>query len=1085
MRSYLVNIIFVLFIVNIGFTQNQPPDPPQITEPEIDGTIVNPADVHMETAPFSDPNPGDTHLCTDWQIWTVSPAELVWHTDCIGGVERVHTHLGDGVFEGTHADLSELLPDVNYRLQVRFRDDSGDPSTEWSSWSERFFTTGSYSTIFPLELDDISLTPQPTFQNSNSVDIVLPVGSPQPKVILDSPDGDVFLEILGFDGAANEINNPAGINIHKPLRIVLDGGSIGFSIEQSIITFTDQVGIDRAVYLPSVSVNASEQKYFWVSSNGSTYFGDVSETEPNFTNLAQGIPVPWSVRQAGYKVEKIATGFQLPVNIAFVPNPGNQPGDPYFYVTELYGKIKVVKRDNTVSTYADSLLNYNPTGNFPGSGEQGLSGIVVEPNTGDVFATLLYDSNPPNGAHYPKVVKFTSSDGGITAATQTTILDMPGETQGQSHFISNLSFGPDGKLYVHMGDGFDASTALNMNSFRGKILRLNLDGSPPDDNPFYDAGNGTDATDYIYAYGFRNPFGGGWRASDGFHYEVENGPGANDRFAKVVEGVSYGWDGSASSMTDSAIYNWNPPHAPVNICFIQPETFSGSGFPSNKMDHAFVTESGPTWATGQQARGKRIVEFVLDNQGNVLSGPTNLVEYTGFGKATAIGLIQGPDGLYFTDLYKDMDYTTPIDPGANVLRIKFIGTADFDADVTVGLSPLTVNFTNLSNVPNQISWDWDFGDGNTSTSQNPSHTYNSDGLYNVRLQVTGSTGVAVKQKNSYIIVGDQAGGLLAEYFDNQDLTNLILTRIDPEINFDWGNNSPDPSIGPDQFSVRWTGGIEPLYSENYTFKTYSDDGVRLWINNQLIIDQWNDHSPRYDSAAITLIANQRYPIKLEYYENGGGAVAQLFWSSTSQTEEIVPQNRLYINPSPLPVELTSFTGVVKNSSVALHWATATEVNNYGFNVERNVDGSGWDSLAFVAGNGNSNSPKEYNYYDKDFFAGGSKFQYRLKQIDNDGTIDYSEVIEVELVPNKYELSQNYPNPFNPTTTIRFSLPQQTKLKIDLYNILGQLVETIADGTYEPGYHKVNFDAGHLSSGTYIYRLQSSEFVQVKKMILVK
>ena len=119
------------------------------------------------------------------------------------------------------------------------------------------------------------------------------------------------------------------------------------------------------------------------------------------------------------------------------------------------------------------------------------------------------------------------------------------------------------------------------------------------------------------------------------------------------------------------------------------------------------------------------------------------------------------------------------------------------------------------------------------------------------------------------------------------------------------------------------------------------------------------------------------------------------------------------------------------------------------------------------------------------FAGGSKFEYRLKQIDIDGQFEYSDVVEVEVVPTQYELSQNYPNPFNPVTTIRFSLPKQTKLKINLYSILGELIETIAEGNYDIGNYKVNFNADNLPSGVYLYRIESSFFTQTKKMILLR
>ena len=385
-----------------------------------------------------------------------------------------------------------------------------------------------------------------------------------------------------------------------------------------------------------------------------------------------GGDIAWSPLQPGYVIDEMEGGLQLPLDIAFVPNPGPDPDDPLIYVTELYGKIEVITRNGTMSDYATGLLNYDPTAQFPGSGSGGLTGIVVDPASGDVFAGMLYDSDPSPvaGPHYPKVVRFHSTDGGHTAATRTTTLDMPGEDQPYSHQVSNLTIGPDGKLYVHMGDGFDPTTSTNLDSFRGKILRVDLDGSPVGSNPFYDDADGITASDYIYAYGFRNPFGGAWRASNGAHYEVENGPSV-DRLARVDEGANYTYDGTDTSMLTGALYNWDPAHAPVNIAFVQPETFGGSGFPSDQQDRAFVAESGPTWATGPQVLGKRIVEFAPDPDTGELGGhPHTLVEYTGTGKATAAGLAAGPGGLYFTELYRDQGFSSAIEPGARLFRIR-------------------------------------------------------------------------------------------------------------------------------------------------------------------------------------------------------------------------------------------------------------------------------------------------------------------------------------------------------------------------------------------------------------------------------
>ncbi len=187
--------------------------------------------------------------------------------------------------------------------------------------------------------------------------------------------------------------------------------------------------------------------------------------------------------------------------------------------------------------------------------------------------------------------------------------------------------------------------------------------------------------------------------------------------------------------------------------------------------------------------------------------------------------------------------------------------------------------------------------------------------------------------------------------------------------------------------------------------------------------------------------------------------------------------------TPLPVELTSFNvQTVKNSKVELTWKTATEVNNYGFEVERKLNNN-WEKIGFVNGYGNSNSPKNYSFIDNNLE--GNKFVYRLKQIDIDGTYEFSKEIEIEVIPNKYSLEQNYPNPFNPTTSIRFTLPESTNAKIVVYDVLGKVVKNLLNEKLEAGYHNVNFDASKLGSGLYIYTLETRNFTKVRKMLLLK
>ncbi len=197
--------------------------------------------------------------------------------------------------------------------------------------------------------------------------------------------------------------------------------------------------------------------------------------------------------------------------------------------------------------------------------------------------------------------------------------------------------------------------------------------------------------------------------------------------------------------------------------------------------------------------------------------------------------------------------------------------------------------------------------------------------------------------------------------------------------------------------------------------------------------------------------------------------------------------------SALPVELTTFSASVVDNKVELKWNTATEVNNYGFNVERKLQNGSWMKIGFVKGNGNSNSPKQYSFIDNP--SGGTQFQYRLKQIDNDGKFEYSKIIEIALAaPAKFLLEQNYPNPFNPSTTIRYEIPNAEYVTLKVYDILGNEVETLVDKEEQAGSYSIQFSdvrnqrlevITQIASGIYFYRLQTGSFVQTKKMLLLK
>ena len=188
--------------------------------------------------------------------------------------------------------------------------------------------------------------------------------------------------------------------------------------------------------------------------------------------------------------------------------------------------------------------------------------------------------------------------------------------------------------------------------------------------------------------------------------------------------------------------------------------------------------------------------------------------------------------------------------------------------------------------------------------------------------------------------------------------------------------------------------------------------------------------------------------------------------------------------SPLPVELVSFTATVVAGKVALNWATATEMNNAGFAVEKNTNNV-WNKIGYVEGNGTSNAPHQYTFSDN---ASAGKYQYRLKQIDRDGKFEYSNVVEatVAMTAADYKLGQNYPNPFNPTTTITFALKNTERATVTVYNTLGQEVATLFNGIATANeVYSLLFNAKNLASGIYFYTLRSASRNEILKMSLMK
>ena len=220
-----------------------------------------------------------------------------------------------------------------------------------------------------------------------------------------------------------------------------------------------------------------------------------------------------------------------------------------------------------------------------------------------------------------------------------------------------------------------------------------------------------------------------------------------------------------------------------------------------------------------------------------------------------------------------------------------------------------------------------------------------------------------------------------------------------------------------------------------------------------------------------------------YYEDPGGP------TNNVNTANLCIK-ALTLDEGNIPVELTSFTAVNKGTKVVLEWATATETNNHQFEIYRrsifeNTTGD-WTLLGYREGKGTTTEPQYYTYEDDITGINANTLEYRLKQIDYDGTYTYSEVVTVSnLAPNGFVLEQNYPNPFNPSTKIKYSITGKQLVSLKVYDVLGNEITTLVNEEKPSGTYEVEFNASNLSAGVYYYTIVTDGFVQTKKMILLK
>jgi glucose/arabinose dehydrogenase len=450
-----------------------------------------------------------------------------------------------------------------------------------------------------------------------------------------------------------------------------------------------------------------------------------------FGNTTTSAPVTVNVaNSSSFQNEVLATGFDLPTSIEFLP-------DGRMLVVELAGKIKVLPPPYTQPDPTPFLQ----ISNIGSAGvQQGIYDIALDPDfTNNHYYYVFYTLGSPNRDRLSRFTANASLNGTI-AGSELVLYQDPQDANAEHHGGA-IVFGNDGKLYFTTGEHFDASASQLLTSPRGKIHRINKDGTIPTDNPFYDGGGPN--VDSIWARGLRNPYRAYYDAPTGRFFIGDVGGNDNSTSKEEVElgvaGANYGWpncEGSCGAPYTDPIYSY--PHSGRDACVTGGFVYHGSQFPSAYKGAYFFADYTQNWIKFMTFDGAGNVSgvFNFEPADGSVDGPYGDIVY----------LTEGPDGaLYYVDLgYSDVGGTFGV---SKIRRIRFLQSnqapiAVVSSDKTSGPAPLTVNFSSAGSSDPEgqpLTYAWTFGDGGTSTAANPSHTYTQAGRYTARLSLSDGT----------------------------------------------------------------------------------------------------------------------------------------------------------------------------------------------------------------------------------------------------------------------------------------------------------------------------------------------------------
>ena len=510
--------------------------------------------------------------------------------------------------------------------------------------------------------------------------------------------------------------------------------------------------------------------------------------------------------EPGFEQTTIASGFTLPTALAFAP-------DGRIFVAEKGGTVRVIKNGAVLPT---PLITLSDVNTFV---DRGLIGIAVDPNfdvNGYLYLAYTYENSPGfnfGGAKTGRISRVTVVGDVASESSKVVILGTEGgnasnpscddfavtvdciPSDSPSHSVGGLRFGPDGKLYATLGDGADFATvdpksyrAQDIDSLAGKTVRINTDGTAPSDNPFYN-GDPNANRSKVFSYGHRNQFRLNFHPTTGRLYGGDVMWGGIEEVNRLIPGANYGWP----------CYEANLP-VPGYTC-----PASGMMLPTYQYDHdasgAGSITVGAFGTNGVYPASYDNTMIIGDYAQNwlkllELDDDHNVVEVRDFlgGAVYPVDISTGIDGnIYYIDIafgaVNRITHTT-----GNRTPVPQV-----DATPTSGLAPLAVNFTSAGSLDpdgDPLTYFWDFGDGNTSTSTDPSHTYTTNGQFDATLTLTDDQGSSAA-KSITITVGNQAPQPIIQspasgsLYTPLQLIQLTATATDPEDGtlpasaFDW------------------------------------------------------------------------------------------------------------------------------------------------------------------------------------------------------------------------------------------------------------------------------------------------------------